>query len=396
MQNTIPASEDAIVRGGDSDYQILGSDAAFLRSSAPLKPFAAHGSIGFVDLFSGCGGLSLGVSNALRGHGIAPLPLSAVDFEKPAMDVYAANFGSENARLADVSHLMPMAPSEAPSDYERTVLAAGKVGVLVGGPPCQGHSDLNNFTRRDDPRNLLYLYMVRAATAMRPDAVLIENVQGSPHDSQGVVHRTVATLVEAGYHVDTELVDMTTIGVAQSRRRYLILGTLKPVPRIADMLAPYRTEPRDLRWAIGDLEDMVSDRIDHLPAKPSVDNLRRIEYLHDHDLFDLPNSERPPCHRDKAHSYNSVYGRLSWNKPAPTITSGFYSPSMGRYVHPSKRRTLTAREAARIQFFPDSFDFSAAKSRTHLAKMIGNAVPMKLTYAIVDSLVRLGALGVRP
>lgn len=78
----------------------------------------------------------------------------------------------------------------------------------------------------------------------------------------------------------------------------------------------------------------------------------------------------------------SIYGRLHWDRPAPTITRGFYCMCMGRYVHPSQRRTLTAHEAARLQFFPDWFDFSPAGSRTKLAIMIGNAVPPKIGFAL--------------
>ena len=83
----------------------------------------------------------------------------------------------------------------------------------------------------------------------------------------------------------------------------------------------------------------------------------------------------------------SVYGRLSWDKPAQTVTRGFYSMCMGRYVHPSQRRTLTAREAARLQFFPDFFDFSGANTRTAIATLIGNAVPPKLIYPFVRELI---------
>jgi DNA (cytosine-5)-methyltransferase 1 len=110
---------------------------------------------------------------------------------------------------------------------------------------------------------------------------------------------------------------------------------------------------------------------------PQSQTEKRINFLFDNQLYELPNEQRPPCHRDKAHSYDTVYGRLRWDRPAQTITSGFYCMCMGRYVHPEQRRTLTGHEAARLQFFPDFFDFSPAKSRTKLAEIIGNAVPPK-------------------
>ena len=113
------------------------------------------------------------------------------------------------------------------------------------------------------------------------------------------------------------------------------------------MLKPYETPVRDLRWAIGDLENDAGLSPDRAAGRTSAANARRIDYLFDNGLHDLPDSERPPCHRDRVHSYTSVYGRLHWDRPSPTITGGFYSMGMGRYVHPSRRRTLTPREAAR-------------------------------------------------
>lgn len=115
-------------------------------------------------------------------------------------------------------------------------------------------------------------------------------------------------------------------------------------------------------------------------------NLARMRYLLEHDLYDLPNSERPECHRD-AHSYKSMYGRLKWAEPAQTITSGFGSIGQGRYMHPTQMRALTAHEAARIQGFPDYFDFSAVTKRSELATMIGNAVPPALMREIAATVL---------
>lgn len=377
---------------GPAALQVHGDDRAFLRRKETAEGGVPAGRLTLVDLFSGCGGLSLGVAEAARASGLAPDVLGAVDTMQAALDVYAANFKGASTICGDVSALLPKDASEGLTDFERGVLARanGRLGIVVGGPPCQGHSDLNNYTRRDDPKNELYLHMGRAGAALKPDALLIENVAGSPHDKGGVVGRTIAMLDEAGYHVDARLVDLSMLGVAQNRKRYLILATRTPAPSLEALLRPYMVGSRNLEWAIGDLCDETGEELDRQVAKSSKDNMRRIDHLFDHDLRDLPNSERPPCHRDKAHAYTSVYGRLSWDKPSQTITSGFYSMCMGRYVHPSKRRTLTAREAARIQFFPDSFDFGPAKTRTSLAKIIGNAVPMKLTYAVVSELLRLG------
>jgi DNA (cytosine-5)-methyltransferase 1 len=117
----------------------------------------------------------------------------------------------------------------------------------------------------------------------------------------------------------------------------------------------------------------------------SAENQARIDYLFDRDIYDLPNDVRPDCHKN-GHSYPSVYGRLDWDKPSQTITTGFNSPGRGRYIHPSQRRVITAREAARIQGFPDNFVFmpnDQVPSRSLLYKWIGDAVPTWLGYPAV-------------
>ena len=146
-------------------------------------------------------------------------------------------------------------------------------------------------------------------------------------------------------------------------------------------------QERSVRWACGDL--MGASRAGNFDshAASSKVNMARIDYLFNHDLLDLPNEMRPPCHRLKSHSYNSLYGRLSWDMPAPTITSGFNSPGQGRFVHPQARRTLTPHEAARIQSIPDFFDWGES-NRESLTQMIGNAVPPMLAYAVAVELLR--------
>jgi DNA (cytosine-5)-methyltransferase 1 len=229
--------------------------------------------------------------------------------------------------------------------------------------------------------------MARAAEVLQPKYVIIENVQGIMHDSRNVLQRTIESLKSLGYYVSDGLVETVTIGVPQKRRRHIVVASIYPLHKIVrsmfDAVAPIG---RDVEWAIGDLRDAVPTSIIDQPSTPSKANLSRIDYLHKHDLFDLPNEQRPPCHRDKVQTYNSVYGRLRWDNPAQTMTSGFYSMCMGRYVHPEKRRTLTAHEAARLQFFPDFFKFESAGTRTAIAKLIGNAVPMKLSYVLLREL----------
>ena len=114
-------------------------------------------------------------------------------------------------------------------------------------------------------------------------------------------------------------------------------------------------------------------------------NRRRIKYLFDNDEYDLPNDQRPDSHKN-GHTYPSIYGRLRWDAPAGTITTGFNTPGRGRYIHPEIQRTITPHEAARIQGFPDTFEFKLINgetpTRTSLANMIGDAVPPQMGYAV--------------
>lgn len=368
--------------------QINGSDSDFLKRS--VRPTFQNGTstVSLVDLFCGAGGISLGVAEAIGDAGkTLSIPL-AVDFEPNAINVYKDNFPDANAIVGDLSEIFSSGEISSPLTISEQSLQekVGKVDILVGGPPCQGHSDLNNYSRRSDPKNSLYFIMARAAKVLRPEVIFIENVLGARHDRNGVVNQTAEALRELGYFVDVGAIDLIDIGVAQKRRRLVILATKDRRNVISEMVERYRCHQKDVKWAIGDLEGKHSNRLSDTPSTPSKDNKARIDYLFDNDIDDLPDSERPPCHQHGNHSYKSVYGRLRWSEPSQTITSGFYSMCMGRYVHPSQRRTLTAHEAARLQFFPDYFSFEAAGSRTAIAKIIGNAVPPKLSYVFTHSI----------
>ncbi len=139
-------------------------------------------------------------------------------------------------------------------------------------------------------------------------------------------------------------------------------------------------------WAISDLTDKASGSPFCSAAKLSEENLRRIDWLFDNDLHDLPDEHRPDCHRLKDHGYRSVYGRMHADMPAPTITTNFATPGCGRFIHPTRRRTLTCHEAARLQGFPDWFDF-AGPARSSLQRMIGNAVPSILGHMAATELL---------
>jgi len=232
--------------------------------------------------------------------------------------------------------------------------------------------------------------MGRAAEVLLPSIVLIENVPAVQHDRGKVVGLTTDQLSSLGYRVAARTLRLQTFGVAQTRRRHVLLATklsdVDPVTLLDRLGSRESTAAVDLEWAIGDLEDVLATTGYDAPPRANKVNAARMEYLLQEDLYDLPNELRPKCHQNE-HSYKSMYGRLRWNLPAQTITSGFGCIGQGRYMHPSHARALTAHEAARIQGFPDYFDFSSVQRRTALAQMIGNAVPPALSRELATALI---------
>ena len=364
-------------------------DRDYLRAAhVPGLP-AGDDALEIVDLFAGCGGMTFGAIEGARRSGRAARLGLAVDSDPDSLGVLAGTLGAPDmCVVADIGKVFhPVA--EAIRSAERHLLdPVSGGGVLLAGPPCQGHSSLNNHTRHDDPRNDLYLAVARVARITMPRAVIIENVKSIASDRRDSVGKCAAALEELGYEVNTEDLNLHEIGVPQLRQRHVLVATLGAVFDWDLAQVPGRT----VRWAIEDLLSLDDPTDLDAAAGISADNQRRIAWLFDNDEFDLSNRRRPKCHRSD-HTYRSMYGRLHWDKPAQTITTGFGSMGQGRYVHPAARRVLTHHEAARLQFLPDFIRFRALRRRRGaVATMIGNAAPPKLTMAIVEALLSQGLL----
>lgn len=372
------------------DYLASLSDLAFLRSRTPPKPVSdLKGTVRSADIFSGCGIMTLGLWEACRAIGWQLQPVLAADVDRAALTVYGSNFPSASLFARPIETALNGELGAPPSFEERQLLSSlGKVDFLVSGPPCQGHSDLNNHTRRNDPKNRLYERVARFAELFRPTNIICENVSAVLHDKGRIVETTAQWLRQLGYMVDQAVTDVAALGVPQHRRRHALVASLRRVPDLAGALARLERKPRNVGWAIRDLARLKSRTAFDAVSVPTAANRKRMAYLFRHDVYDLPDRLRPDCHRLKKHSYKSVYGRMHWDLPAQTITSGFTCMGQGRYVHPKAERTLTPHEAARLQFIPDFFGFDDGVGRTALANLIGNAVPPKLTYALALELLR--------
>lgn len=359
-------------------------DRLWLRSIKAERNGGGRGAVRLVDLFAGCGALSLGIGEACHALALDIEHVFAADINPSALKVYEANFAPKLLSSAPIESMVSKVGSRVTAAERALLSSMGHIDVLAGGPPCQGHSDLNNHTRHTDPRNSLFESMIRFAQLLQPHHVIIENVPGVQHDKSSVTARGREALEAMGYRVSEAVLTASEFGAAQKRRRYVLVATTGAFN--FDSLSRVQDE-RTLRWACEDLVDQLPVEIIDSHAASSKKNRERIAYLFEHGLYDLPDAMRPPCHRLKKHSYNAVYGRLEWDKPAPTITSGFNSPGQGRFIHPERHRTLTPREAARIQSIPDSFEWGAS-NREALTQMIGNAVPPKLAYAVALEVLR--------
>lgn len=373
----------------------VDADLVFLRATDRPAYGETGECIDVVDLFCGCGGMTLGVAEAARRRGYSTSVRLAIDLDPVAAAVYAENFPDARVESAAVEEWFSGSIGEPLNSREKEVREeVGTVDVVVAGPPCQGHSDLNNHTRREDGRNALYARVARAAEVLEPAVVIIENVPAVCHDLGGVVAMTRTALEAAGYTVDAEVISLLGLGVPQTRDRHFLFAHRDSTqPRSLVRLPTALGNGRTVRWAIADLEHAPNGAALDLPTRISSTNRKRIAWLFDQDVYDLPNLLRPPCHRDRPHTYRSMYGRLHWDKPAQTITTGFTSMGQGRYVHPSQPRTITPHEAARLQTFPDFFTFASAPGRTRLARLIGNAVPpigsLHLSLLAIDRLFDL-------
>jgi DNA (cytosine-5)-methyltransferase 1 len=358
----------------------------------PARTRDVTSNLRVAELFAGCGGFALGVIEGCRSAKVSVDIVLAVDSDPRALAVYQKNLGvfCKRAECTSVEELFG-GKLEAPSASKEKELAnsLGPVDLLIAGPPCQGHSDLNNHSRRYDRRNALYARVARAVEVLQPKVVMIENVPGVVNDRGRSVSRVRNLLEQRGYTVKSLNVDAAKMGVPQRRRRHFLFAFSKSLESRWFPVARSKDTAATLGDVLSGLEDepCFSTTVFKTPSAPTTRNLKRIAYLYKTNTYDLPDSNRPPCHKDKKHSYKAVYGRLHWDGVANTITSGFGSMGQGRYVHPTRPRLITPHEAARIQGFPDWFSFADVTSRVALQEMIGNAVIPKVAASLVQHLL---------
>ncbi|MEB2327755.1 MAG: DNA cytosine methyltransferase [Pseudomonas sp.] len=333
------------------------------------------------DLFSGAGGMSLGFKQA--GFEV----VFAADNDKEALETYIHNFGP-HAYSLDLTKDSPEAIAKQIREK------AGNIDVLIGGPPCQGFS-IQRRGSPDDARNHLLLKHVQIGLALNVKALVIENVP-TILGRRGAIqlNEALALLAGASYTVASAVLQAADYGTPQLRRRAFVVAFRGDFPGDFRFAEPTRSPDKyaTVRQALSGLPRLPSDHSPHTEISNhqrrniSEINLERLSYVPEGGgRLDIPEELRLPCHRkDNGHRHLDVYGRMSWDKPAPTITAMFDNFTRGRFAHPSETRNITNREGARLQSFPDDFVFLG--SQKSVARQIGNAVPPMLAAAVAHAI----------
>lgn len=343
-----------------------------------------------IDLFAGCGGMTSGfVATGFE-------PALAVEWDLAAAATYAANFGEDHVVCGDIAGVSEDAVPEA--------------DVVIGGPPCQGFSNLGAKDPAD-PRNRLWREYVRVVARARPAVFVIENVDRfrSSHEFGLLVDE-----VERGrlrrYRLTHAVLNAADYGVAQRRHRTIVIGSrvgppLLPQPTHVDRPVPVRRALHGVpRQPVGtELPDSAETYFGrqvpgsfkaaeiHVGRRPTATSAERYRAVPPGgNRFDLARERPdllPDCWRNKPTGTTDVMGRLWWDQPSVTIRTEFYKPEKGRYLHPEEHRPITHLEAARLQSFPD--DFLWCGSKVGIAKQIGNAVPPLLARRIAEAVADL-------
>ena len=328
-----------------------------------------------LDLFSGCGGLTEGLKQA--GFQV----LGAVDNDSLCAETYRANHPEVYVWEIDIKLL------RLSSVKKKLQLRKGELDLLAGCPPCQGFSTLRTLNGAriiEDSRNALIKEFYRFVKDLNPKVVMLENVPGIVKDERFTsFYRNMKKL---GYRSKHKILNAANYGVPQRRRRLIyIAGRSMSI----DFAAPCN-EHKTVYLAIRNLPKAgkSGDFIHDFPEQRSEKVSKLIKQIPKNggSRTDLPENYQLECHK-RCDGFKDIYGRMSWDKVAPTITSGCFNPSKGRFLHPEEDRAITMREASILQGFPINYIFPV-RSKTAIASIIGNAIPPPFIAAHAHQIIK--------
>lgn len=344
-----------------------------------------------IDLFAGCGGFSLGFKQNKFEI------IKAVEFDKSIANSYKQNHPNTKMYVEDIKNIS-----------NKKYFSYGEADVIIGGPPCQGFSMAGARNRGgfiDDPRNYLFKNYYQIVKIVKPKVFFMENVKGLISMQNGLILQEIISLFQKlGYSIFYRVIKAVEYGIPQKRERVILIGVNNKDYNIQKKWEDFELKMRksnsdffstvNISMAIRNLPLSTKDGkvlntlptnnyekfihsvssqfiYNHNASKHSKIVLERINKIKKGENYTSLNEDIKSIH-------SGAYGRLKWDDQSPTITTRFDTPAGGRFIHPTENRTITPREAARLQSFPDSFIFYGTK--TSICKQIGNAVPPKISF----------------
>lgn len=356
--------------------------AEALSKFAPLTPGLTDSyPVQILDFFSGAGGTSLGFAAINQ---VIPMFrfLGGCDINPISAKTYSRNFGTpviceDILEIANTPMSIKAFLTKIGFDYSKPT-------ILIGCAPCQGFSShrKKHWDGEDDDRNNLVIAFSRIVAEVNPDVFVMENVpEFLSKRYWRYFSKAREAFYKAGYTVKQNICNSAEFGVPQERFRSIVIGMKKEFLLPKGYLSP--DEYKTVRDAIEDLlpleaggydpTDLLHKAVAH--KRSTIEVIRKVP----HDGGSLPEGEGPEC-LTRVNGFYDVYGRLSWDKPAITITHYARNPASGRFTHPVQDRGLTAREAARLQSFPDGFQFDGKSDDIY--RQIGEAVPPLLSCGV--------------
>ncbi|WP_300347707.1 DNA cytosine methyltransferase [Clostridium sp.] len=348
-----------------------------------------------IDLFSGCGGISLGFHNTGKVDIVG-----AIDFDKSACKTYKYNFQSANVINGDINNILVNE-----TGFEN-------IDIIVGGPPCQGFSGLNRWNKEleNDPRNKLFFQFLRFVSELKPKAILIENVRQILTSKNGFAKKNICEMLDdMGYNTSYEVLNAADYGVPQNRQRAFFIGIKKElgefdfgkmikhykkkvtieeaISDIAEIEEQAKTDLNGYNYVLGkaksDYQEMMRNGNilnNHLIYYPTESVQTKIKYVPEGGNWKNVPEELFKSKRNNRHS--NYLKRLDSKSQSITIDTGH-----NVYFHPKFNRVPTIRESARIQSFPDSFLFIGNKGEQF--RQVGNAVPPLLAQALAEGIMEV-------
>ncbi len=335
--------------------------------------------ISAVDLFCGAGGLTYGLSKA----GIQVK--AGIDIDEQARYAYEKNNPEAKFYNWDLT-------GDHHSDVAE-LFETGQYRLLAGCAPCQPFSKLTIKEKRLHNDWDLLIHFGRYIEKILPEFVTMENVPGLASRGKAVFNQFLAILTKNEYHVDYKIINCREYGVPQSRERLVLLASRLGKISVPDGTYRNAQQWKTVRRAIENLPPLKAgeeDPTDRLHCAPTLSplNLERMRMTKSDGgtRRDWPDNLVLDCHKKvSGHSYSCNYGRMWWDKPAPTMTTHCTGIGNGRFGHPEQDRSITLREAMLLQSFPRDYEFCSKQeipNRTAIQRMVGNAVPPKLAETL--------------